>query len=88
MNAILKLAHENNITFVMVTHERDLAGCADRIITIKDGCVLRDEVIENPNQVFEVQLSPMDEEYAHAAAEKVENARTQADIAEKGEGAQ
>lgn len=88
MNAILKLAHENNITFVMVTHERDLAGCADRIITIKDGCVLRDEVIENPNQVFEVQLSPMDEEYAHAVAEKVENARTQADIAEKGEGAQ
>lgn len=85
MNAILKLAHENHITFVMVTHERDLAGCADRIITIKDGCVLRDEVIENPNQVFEVQPSPMDEEYAHAGVTQEPTPQVQADFAEKGE---
>ncbi|MEG1381586.1 MAG: ATP-binding cassette domain-containing protein, partial [Ruthenibacterium sp.] len=64
MNAILTLARENDITFVMVTHERDLSGCADRIITLKDGLVLRDEKIDHPNRVFEVQLSPMDAEYA------------------------
>lgn len=63
MNAILRLTRENNITFIMVTHERDLSSCADRIITLKDGCVLRNEKIENPAQEFEVQLSPMDEEY-------------------------
>lgn len=57
MNAILTLAREKNITFVMVTHERDLAGCADRIITIKDGMVLRNEKIENPNRVFAAQES-------------------------------
>ncbi|MBP8855135.1 MAG: ABC transporter ATP-binding protein [Oscillospiraceae bacterium] len=73
MNAILTLAREKNITFVMVTHERDLAGCADRIITIKDGMVLRNEKIENPNRVFAAQESVMDKEYAlaeQAAADK------------------
>ena len=52
MNAILKLIRENNITFVMVTHERDLAACADRIITLRDGLVLRDEKMEHPQQAY------------------------------------
>ena len=39
LDAIVKKAKENGITFVMVTHERDLAGVADRIITIRDGKV-------------------------------------------------
>lgn len=36
---MLTMAKENNITFVMVTHERDLADVADRVITIRDGMV-------------------------------------------------
>ncbi|NCC07681.1 MAG: ABC transporter ATP-binding protein [Clostridia bacterium] len=52
MNVMLKLARENNITVIMVTHERDLAGCADRIITLKDGKVVGNEKIENPNEEF------------------------------------
>ena len=36
---MLTMAKENNITFVMVTHERDLADVADRVITIRDGKV-------------------------------------------------
>ncbi len=52
MNVMLKLARENNITVIMVTHERDLAGCADRIITLKDGKVVGNEKIDNPNNEF------------------------------------
>lgn len=70
MNAVLRLAREHNITFIMVTHERDLSGCADRIVTLKDGCVLRNEKIDNPVRNFEAQLSPMDEGYV--AKEKQE----------------
>ena len=73
MNAILRLTRENNITFIMVTHERDLSSCAYRIITLKDGCVLRNEKIENPAQEFEVQLSPMDEEYIAQEKQEREN---------------
>ena len=36
---MLCMAKENGTTFVMVTHERDLSGVADRVITIKDGKV-------------------------------------------------
>lgn len=50
---MLGMAKEKNITFVMVTHERELAGCADRVVTIKDGRVesnvLVDEVTKRQN---------------------------------------
>ncbi len=36
---MLQMAKEEDITFVMVTHERELADCGDRIVTIKDGRV-------------------------------------------------
>ena len=37
---ILELSKKEGTTFVMVTHEPNLAACADRIITILDGRVL------------------------------------------------
>ena len=43
LGTILSLVKENNITFVMVTHERELAKCADRIITLIDGKIVSDE---------------------------------------------
>ncbi len=52
MNSILKLTKENGITFIMVTHETNLAECADRVITIKDGKVLKHEKIHKPKQLF------------------------------------
>ena len=52
MNAILSLIREHKITFVMVTHERELAACADRIITLRDGKVLRNEKMENPQAQY------------------------------------
>ncbi|MGN0975454.1 MAG: ABC transporter ATP-binding protein [Gemmiger sp.] len=36
---MLELSKNENITFVMVTHEPELAECADRVITILDGRV-------------------------------------------------
>lgn len=36
---MLQMAQEHQITFIMVTHEPELAGVADRIITILDGNV-------------------------------------------------
>ncbi|MDD3428977.1 MAG: ABC transporter ATP-binding protein [Oscillospiraceae bacterium] len=47
LQMMMQLAREENITFVMVTHERDLAAYADRIITIKDGQVLSDVKTQN-----------------------------------------
>lgn len=40
LSTMLAMAKDYNITFVMVTHEKDLSACADRIVTIKDGHVL------------------------------------------------
>jgi putative ABC transport system ATP-binding protein len=42
-----KLSRELGITVVMVTHEPDIAACASRIITFRDGRIGRD--VENPN---------------------------------------
>ena len=43
MNLFLKFAREQNITIVLVTHDRSLANYADRIVTIVDGKVVSDE---------------------------------------------
>ena len=39
---MLEMSREQGVTFVMVTHEPELARCADRIITILDGRVQSD----------------------------------------------
>ena len=40
---MLQISKQMGTTFVMVTHEPELASCADRIITILDGKVQSDE---------------------------------------------
>ena len=47
LGTILSLVKEHNITFIMVTHERELAQCANRIITLKDGIIASDEQTDN-----------------------------------------
>ena len=55
---MLEMAKEYGITFVMVTHERELANCGDRIVTIKDGRVLENVLLsdtekeQNRRQLF------------------------------------
>lgn len=65
MRAILRLVREHNITFVMVTHERDLSGYADRIITLKDGVILSDERQEHPVTMEESISEPEKENMTH-----------------------
>ncbi|MEG1782339.1 MAG: ABC transporter ATP-binding protein [Oscillospiraceae bacterium] len=42
MEMLLEISRRNNITFVMVTHDPELAKRAKRIITLKDGSVISD----------------------------------------------
>lgn len=56
--SMLEMAKSYGIIFVMVTHEKELAYCGDRIVTIKDGRVLdnvllgEDEKAENRRRLF------------------------------------
>lgn len=42
LELLLRLNREEETTLVLVTHDPKLAGCAERIITLKDGRVLND----------------------------------------------
>jgi putative ABC transport system ATP-binding protein len=46
--AILQDLNRQGITVVLVTHEADISGFASRIITFRDGRVLRDETSSRP----------------------------------------
>lgn len=48
LNIISDLNHQNGITVIVVTHERDVAARADRIITLSDGKVTSDETRASP----------------------------------------
>jgi putative ABC transport system ATP-binding protein len=44
LSLLLQLNREERTTLVLVTHDRTLAEHADRIITLRDGQVLSDEL--------------------------------------------
>ena len=54
MELLVDMAHKNGITFVLVTHDNELASYADRIVTIKDGIVLSDTKNDKPVYVSTV----------------------------------
>jgi putative ABC transport system ATP-binding protein len=43
-----KLNRERGITIVLVTHERDIAACASRVVTMRDGRIVSDEAQKAP----------------------------------------
>jgi putative ABC transport system ATP-binding protein len=45
-----RLNRDENVTFIIVTHDLDLASKADRMIRLKDGRVLADERLELPQE--------------------------------------
>ncbi|EYF05863.1 ABC transporter ATP-binding protein [Chondromyces apiculatus] len=57
------LNRQNGITIVLVTHEPDIAACARRVITMRDGAVRRDARNEQPLDAASAlaELPPPDE---------------------------
>ena len=43
-----RLNRELSITIVLVTHEQEIAGCASRVVTMRDGRIVGDVVQERP----------------------------------------
>ena len=48
LNIISELNHQNGITVIVVTHEREVAARAHRIITLSDGQITSDEMSPSP----------------------------------------
>ena len=64
---LIDMAHQHGITFVLVTHDNELATYADRIITIKDGVVISDRKNPKPaylisDEQFKKEMEKPDEE--------------------------
>lgn len=43
--------NDEGVTIVLVTHEMDIAACAKRQVTFRDGEIISDEVIDSKNEV-------------------------------------
>ena len=55
LNLLYKVAKEEEKTVIVVTHNRALTVCADRIIEIQDGKVVSNLVIKNPKKVSNIK---------------------------------
>ena len=51
---LYKVAHEENKTVIIVTHNRALTVCGDRVIQIQDGQVVKNEKILHPKKVEDI----------------------------------
>src|SRR5579862_859185 len=51
MQTLRTLNRQQNVTVLVVTHERDIADYADRVITMRDGKIISDEVNAAPTEV-------------------------------------
>ncbi len=54
--ALFQELNEQGITILLVTHERDISQCAQRIIELRDGRIIRDEpVLDRRNAALDLQ---------------------------------
>lgn len=56
--AIFQQLHQDGRTMIMITHDRDVAEHADRVIVLDDGQILEDEPIEEPRDA-EAELAAL-----------------------------
>jgi putative ABC transport system ATP-binding protein len=56
---LLQQLNRQGITIVLITHEPDIAAFASRVLTFRDGCLLRDEPVLSPRDatVAQAQLA-------------------------------
>lgn len=52
--AILQALNAQGLTIMLVTHERDIAQFAKRILVFRDGTIRKDEIVANPPSAREV----------------------------------
>jgi len=63
-----KLNAENHITIALVTHEQDIAACAKRVITVRDGKIVSDVLQDKPTDAAAALAAlPPPQVYAVAA---------------------
>ena len=48
METLVTLNREQGVTIVLVTHESDIAAYADRVVTMRDGAIVSDELVTKP----------------------------------------
>ncbi|MDC3953735.1 ABC transporter ATP-binding protein [Polyangium jinanense] len=67
LDLLQRLNREQGITIVLVTHERDIADCAGRVVEMRDGSVRRDIVNERPTDAARA-LAELPVQDEHGAA--------------------
>lgn len=74
MELMVNLCRKYNETLVLVTHDRDLALYADRIITLQDGAIVSDEKNQSIARTMEqIEAENKQEEAQQEAAENKES---------------
>ncbi len=61
LKTMIERASTHNITFVMVTHERELSGIGDRIVTLQDGHVVSNVLLDDETKTANRKLLFEDE---------------------------
>ena len=51
LDLLMQLQREESTTLSLVTHDRELAEFADRVITLRDGSLLSDELADREMEV-------------------------------------
>jgi putative ABC transport system ATP-binding protein len=74
-----RLNRDRGITIVLVTHERDIAACASRVVTMRDGRIVSDVVQDKPlDAAAELEAIPPPDDTAPASQHGAEEQRAAA----------
>lgn len=88
MEFLVLACKKYNQTIVMITHDLNLAGYADRVIEIQDGQIVKDyQTTESNRTIVETDLKAVDKkEILKSAQDKINNAVFEPEIDEEIEG--